>query len=300
MAPQPHGFSGPMARSLLTTTGRQDVDLIPFPAQKMSMHEVPSYYGFRANNIARKCLPGATDSVLRQMHQPPTNLPEYTAKQAACLPDSYSKQEPNVRTLWPDFRMMVFPTKLIVHFATSKLISRSASPSHLKTWKSENNLRLCGKFLAEQLKGLFPEGDDTGTFIVPALRNGVGKPVFKLTPFGNGQVFELTAPDLCVPGIPDEVLQRVISPAGSERCGQCVMAALSPHRFFSAWRVGPFFAVSLSDGLHNLCSLWLATWPYRTQHLAPGKILCTNAVARTTPCRAFSLLPYGFGKANPY
>ena len=55
------------------------------------------------------------------------------------------------------------------------------------------------EILAAKLEVLFPEGDDTGTFIVPALdarsqvlsfkdrRNGVGKPVFKLAPFGSGQ-----------------------------------------------------------------------------------------------------------------
>ena len=83
------------------------------------------------------------------------------------------------------------------------------------------------KALAEKLEVLFPEGDGTGTFIVPALdvrsqvlsikdrRNGVGKPVFKLAPFGNGEVFARTAPDLHVPGIPDDVLQQVISQAST-------------------------------------------------------------------------------------
>ena len=41
------------------------------------------------------------------------------------------------------------------------------------------------------------------------------KPVFKLARFGNGQVFALTVPDLCVPGIPDEVLQQVIFQAST-------------------------------------------------------------------------------------
>ena len=83
--------------------------------------------------------------------------------------------------------------------------------------------------MADKLKVLFPEGDDTSTFIVPALnirsqvlsikdrRNGVGKPVFKLAPFGDGQLFDLTAPDLRVPGIPDDVLQQVISQASTAR-----------------------------------------------------------------------------------
>ena len=41
----------------------------------------------------------------------------------------------------------------------------------------------------------------------------MGKPVFKLAPFGNGQFFDLATPDLRVPGIPDDVLQQIISQA---------------------------------------------------------------------------------------
>ena len=70
------------------------------------------------------------------------------------------------------------------------------------------------RVLAEQLKILFLERDDEVAFIVPALdarsqvlsikdrRNGIGKSVFKLAPFGSGQLFTLVAPDLCVPGFP--------------------------------------------------------------------------------------------------
>ena len=81
--------------------------------------------------------------------------------------------------------------------------------------------------MAEQLKILFFDGDDQGAFIVPALdarsqvvsvkdrRNGIGKLVFKLAPFESAQLFTLVALDLCVPGIPGEVLQRVISQAST-------------------------------------------------------------------------------------
>ena len=81
--------------------------------------------------------------------------------------------------------------------------------------------------LADQLKILFPDGDDEGAFIVPALgtrsqvlsikdrRNGVGKPVFTLASLGNGQTFTLVAPDLCVPGVSPEVLQRILSQAST-------------------------------------------------------------------------------------
>ena len=79
--------------------------------------------------------------------------------------------------------------------------------------------------LADQLKILFPEGDDEGAFIVPALdarsqvlsikdrRNGIGKPVFKLASLGSGQTLTLVAPDLSIPGVSPEVLQRVLSQA---------------------------------------------------------------------------------------
>ena len=81
------------------------------------------------------------------------------------------------------------------------------------------------KELADQLKVLFPDADDKGVFIIPALdtrsqilsikdrRNGFGKPVFKPAPLGSGQTFTLVAPDLSVPGISPEVLQRVLSQA---------------------------------------------------------------------------------------
>ena len=100
-APQPLSPSGPMARGLRMTTGTQNVDLILFPAQRMNMHEVPFCFDFHVNNITREYLPGSTASL--------ANLPEYTAKHAPCLLDSYSKQKPNARTVWPDIKGMVSP-----------------------------------------------------------------------------------------------------------------------------------------------------------------------------------------------
>ena len=84
IAPQPLGPSGSMDRGLQTTTGTQDVDSIPFPSQRMNMHEVPFCFDFH--------VAGSTISKLRLTHQPSANLPEYTAKQAPSLPDSYSKR----------------------------------------------------------------------------------------------------------------------------------------------------------------------------------------------------------------
>ena len=116
--------------------------------------------------------------------------------------------------LWPKTRMMVSPMRLIVRFATAD------SPRN-----RENFLRW--RVSSTKLLELFPEGDDAGALIVAALdarsqvlsikdrRNGIGKPVFKLSPFGSAQLFTLVAPDLCVPGIPEGVLQQVISQAST-------------------------------------------------------------------------------------
>ena len=53
--------------------------------------------------------------------------------------------------------------------------------------------------------------------------------MFKLAPFGSGQLFALTAPDLHVPGLLDDVCIATghlsSQPSGPRSHGQCVMAA---------------------------------------------------------------------------
>ena len=61
------------------------------------------------------------------------------------------------------------PTKLTVHFVKAAPFLLFASPRHLKTEKSGKTFAPLWNVLAEKLKILFPEGDDTGTFIVPAI-----------------------------------------------------------------------------------------------------------------------------------
>ena len=119
---------------------------------------------------------------------------------------------------------MVSSMQLTVPSAGPIQISLSANPSELKTWRLENNLPFWRE-LGDQLKVLFPDGDDEGVFITPALdershvlsikdqRNGVGKPVFKLALLGSGQTFAFATSELSVPGVSPEVLQRVLSQA---------------------------------------------------------------------------------------
>ena len=118
---------------------------------------------------------------------------------------------------------MVSLMQLIAHFAIPVPISLTSSPNRLKIEKLEEDLRLFGEFWPPKLQEhLFP---GTKFLIVPALdarsqilsildgRNGVEKPVFKLAPPGHDQPFDLAAPDLCVPRIPDDALRQVISQA---------------------------------------------------------------------------------------
>ena len=78
-------------------------------------------------------------------YQHSTNLSQSIARQVPCRPGLYLKQEPNVKTLLPDIKMMVSPMKLIVPSAASKQPSQSANPNLLKTERSESNSRLCGE-----------------------------------------------------------------------------------------------------------------------------------------------------------
>ena len=142
---QPMGPSGPMAKGRLMTLEIRRVDLILSQAPKMNMHGAPSYNGSHVNNTPLGLRIESITFGKSQIYQPITNPLEFIAKQVPCQPGSYSKQEPSIKTLWPDIEMMVSPMKLTVLSATPKQVSRSANPSHLETGKSENNLRLCGK-----------------------------------------------------------------------------------------------------------------------------------------------------------
>ena len=80
-------------------------------------------------------------------------------------------------------------------------------------WEIEKQFAPFWKELADQIKVLFPDGDDKGAFIIPALdarshvlsindrRNGCGKPVFKLASLGSGQLFSLFSLHLSVLGV---------------------------------------------------------------------------------------------------
>ena len=138
------GSLGPTALGHPMTIVIQDVDLILLQALKTNMHGVPSYYDSHVSNTTLELRIGSITFGKNQTFQSIRNPSDFISKQVLCRPDSYSKQEPNVRTLWPDKKMMVSPMKLTVPSAAPKQLSRSANPNHLKTWRFQSSLRHCG------------------------------------------------------------------------------------------------------------------------------------------------------------
>ena len=208
-----------MAQGHLTITEIRGVDLILSQAQK-SMDGVPFYFGSHVNNATLGLRIGSIAFRKSPTYRPVTNLSERIAKQVLCQSDSDSKQEPSVRTLWLNTRMMVSPTKLTVHFAKAETVSLVRQSKSLEDREIGKQFAALWKVLAEKLKVLFPDGNDTGPFIDRALdirsqvlsikdrSNGVGKSECKLALSGNGQLFALTASDLHVPGILDTCCNR--------------------------------------------------------------------------------------------
>ena len=218
---------GSTAQDHLMTTETQDADLMLHQTPLMNMREVPSCYGSHVNSTTLQLRSGSILFGKGPTYLPTKNLSQFIARQVPCRPGLYSKQEPNLKTLLPDIKMMVSPMKLTVPFCCVKTTITVRQAKSLEDREIGKRFAPLWRVLADQLKIIFPDGDDEGAFIVPALdarsqvlsikdrRNGVGKPVFKLALFGSGQLFTLITPDLCVPGISSEVLQRVISQAST-------------------------------------------------------------------------------------
>ena len=214
MAPQPLGLSGPMAQGRVTITKIRNVVLILSHAQRMNMHEVPFHYASLANKTTKGLQSVSITFGKNPICQHTTNLSEFIAKQVPCGSGLYLKHEQNVKILLLDVKMMVSPILLINSSIccvnTTIAVNQSNSCEDRKIGKQFAPL---WKELADQLQVLFPEGDDDGAFIIPALdarsqvlnindrRNGVEKLVFKLASLGSGQTFTLVAPDLSVPGV---------------------------------------------------------------------------------------------------
>ena len=148
-----------------TAAGSHDADLISPQALLMNMREVPSYYGSRVNSTILEIRNGSILFGKGPTYQPTINLSQFIARQAPCQPGLYLKQEPNVKTLLPDIKMMVSPMRLTVFFAASKTTITVCQSKSLEDREIGKQFAPLWRVLAEQLKILFPEGDGE----VPAL-----------------------------------------------------------------------------------------------------------------------------------
>ena len=202
----------------------QDEGLVRSQALKMNMREVPYYFGSLANNTTKELRNGSMIFGENPICPHTTNLAEFIAKQVLCRPDLYLKHEPNVKILLLDIKMMVSPIQLTVPAAAPIPLLLSANPNHLKTDRLGNMLLHCGenwltnlKFscLKEMTKVHSSSQRLTLVHKSSALKieeTGLENLSSNL-PLGSGQTFTHVAPDLSVPGVSPEVLQRVLSQA---------------------------------------------------------------------------------------
>ena len=148
------------------------------------------------NESTLGCLLGSIKSGQRPTYQLPRDPSGFIVKPAPNPPDSNLKQEPSVKTLWKDARMMVFHMRLISPFSnisTTILVRQAKSPEYRETGR---RFALLWEVLVPKLREIFLGGDAKGNFIVTSLdarapvlsiydrRNRVGKLVFKLAPPG--------------------------------------------------------------------------------------------------------------------
>ena len=240
--------------------------------------------------------------------QPTVNLSQFISRQVPCRPDSYSKQEPSVKTLLPEIKMMGSPVRLTVFFCSVKSTITVRQSKSLEDQEIGKQFSHLWRVLAEQLKILFLDGDDEGAFTVLALdalsqilsikdrRNGIGKPVFKLflEVVSCLLLLHLTCVFL-------EFLMKCCKGSSLNQHGHCVMAALPPHRFSAAWwsrRLFLRFPLPMGFTIFALFGSLLDLTGCST--LLQEKFSVRLRSPARPPCRAFSSLPLCFGKVNQY
>ena len=173
----------------------QDVDLILLQALKTNMHGVPSHYDSHVSNSTLELRIGSTTFGKNQTFQSITNLSEFIAKQVPCRPDSYSKQEPNVRTFVAGYKDDGIPYEFNIPFCCAKTaisVRQSKSLEDREIGKQfAPFVESFGRTAMEMTKVHLSSQRSTPAQVlsIKDRKNGVGKPVFKLAPFGSGQLF---------------------------------------------------------------------------------------------------------------
>ena len=198
-----------------TKTGIQDADSTKTQAQMMRMHAL-YVHGFHVNNAFPACTHG-----LKRHSIQPISQKESTAKEEPNQLESCVIQEPKVKILWQDSRMMVSHVWSTVLLVLPRVQFLFVIPDHLNCERSVGVWHRFGnlwKIVATKLQDNFPEHDTEGTHVVPTIevraqvlnvfdrRYGIGVPVFKLAPVGHEHLFRIIYLGVSVPGMPDDIL----------------------------------------------------------------------------------------------
>ena len=156
-SPQP---LGPLAIEI------QGVDLIPSLVLKMNKHELPSYNGSLANNTTKVLRSGSIIFGKNPRCQHTTNLSEFIPKQVPCFMfETRAKCQYFVARYKDDG----IPYEINSPFCCAKTTITVRQSKSIEDWETAKQFAPSWRELADQLKSLFPDGDDEGAFVVPAL-----------------------------------------------------------------------------------------------------------------------------------
>ena len=194
---------GPMAQDHLMTTETHHEDLILSPAPKMNNHEVPTYFDSLANNTSKGLQSGSIPFWEESNMLACNKLVRIHCKVGSASVRLVSETRGKCQDFVARFEDDGIPC------AINSPLCCTNSTITVRQYRSIEDREIGKQFvplwreLADQLKVLFPDGDDEGVFFLPALdarsqilsikdsRNGIGKLVFKFAPLGSGQTLLL-------------------------------------------------------------------------------------------------------------
>ena len=191
----------------------------------MNMREVPSYYDSLANKTTKGLQSGSIRSVKKPTCMPTIGLLQFIVKQVPRRSGFVFESRAKCQDFVVRCKDNGIPNEIDSPFCNTKTAITVRQSKTIEDREIGKQFAPLQRELADQIGILFPNRDDEGALIIPALdtrsrilsikdrRNGVGKPVFKLAPLGSGQTFALVTPELSVPGVPPDVLQHVLSQA---------------------------------------------------------------------------------------
>ena len=158
-APQPLGPLGPMAHGHQMTVEIRVVGMIRSQAPKMNKHEVPFYYGSLANNTTKGLRSGPAFNKLVRIHCKAGSVSvRLVFETRAKCQDFIARYKDDGITCAINSPFCCTNTNITVRQSKS-IEDREIGKQFAPLWRE----------FADQLRVLFPDGDNEGAFIIPAL-----------------------------------------------------------------------------------------------------------------------------------